>query len=127
MNQFIRFAPLQSQAPKAPARAIMYHKLRVELLRTGLDEGHLEARQRALKLAAEVAANVRDEALQRVDRLLCLRKVSSVELGVGERRERRRRRDDELLDAEGCELLLDPPELVGREVVSHRSAPLRAL
>ena len=33
----------------------MYHKLRVELLGTGLDEGQLETRQGALELVAEVA------------------------------------------------------------------------
>src|SRR3954469_1105285 len=112
MNQCIRvFAPSQSQAPKASARAFIYHKLRMrQLCRRWLRglrspcKRHLEARQSGLQIASYALADERDQRRQRIDRRARLGKLTRLELPVGERCERRARRDEERLDAERPDL-----------------------
>src|SRR5581483_7871466 len=125
LNQSISLLlPHKVKRRRASARAIMYHKLRRRLRRSGRGESDLQRRQRLPELRRELALQVRDDARERVDRSLRLGQVLRLELGGAEGGERRGRRDEELLDGQRRQLDLERAELLGsRVVLSNRSAP----
>src|SRR3954463_15734893 len=88
----------------------MYHKRRLG----SAYERDLEAGKRLLQVGVDLARDVREEALERVDRQFRLRAVLRLQPGVAEAREACGRGHEELLDAHRC------------EIVSHRSVRLPA-
>src|SRR3954453_7251445 len=99
MNQSIGFAPSQSQAPKGFGAGDYVSQAPVgKELRGGLGVGDLEACQRQSQVVRQLSLEVRHQWGEGVERLVRVREVLPLQLGVGEARDRRRGGDEELLD-----------------------------
>src|SRR3954447_469914 len=104
---FVASFPSQSQAPMASARADCTHKLRTHrplpprmALTRRVRVRQLEVRERRAEVARglrlDLALEDRDQRAERLDPRLRLVERLRLELRVGQRRERRHRREQEL-------------------------------